>query len=675
MKSKTSFFNKGIFFDDLRRFGWIGVAYLLVLFFVVPLQILMTYSADKLYKDLFKSLFHFTNSEIQGMLIVAVPVFIAIFLFRYIQVKISSDMIHSLPIKRSALYISHVIIGVMLLIVPVLIIAAICIIMKSTLDLGQYYRIYDVIQWCGITILMDMVFFFSCVFAGMIVGLSVMQGALTYIFLFLPAGLMALLTFNLEVFLYGFIYNLDDGINKLSPIVRILYGFNGVNEFDKGMSTTEITVYIALCIILFFSAIFIYSKRKLEAATQPIAFKTLQYVFKYGATFCMMLVGGLYFLQTQKKLSWVYFGFLIGSLIGYFAAEMILKKSIWVFRSVKGYIIYAIAMVVMITGINLDIVGYEKKLPVLNDVNKIYFSEGYYNEKFQKYDMNTYYDKNNLKYIYDFHKKIIEDKNKNKYKDDKDLRSIFFMYQLKDGSKIQRAYRIDYDEYKKYLKPIYQCSEFKKNRYDILKADASDIEKITIHPSFGVNKQSVIVKPEDIKEALDVLKQDISNETYEDMDNKKTGWADISFMVASDKLDKYRKLKDKELHGDDKQIHTTWRKSYKLFEEWLKKKGYIENARVLPADIQYAVVEKITSTQQLEEKRKTGQYINNNNVKRLEIKDKNQIEACLRNYDYPHNNGNAKYIIGFYNNEKKNVDNGSFDENDAPDFVKDYFNK
>lgn len=289
--------------------------------------------------------------------------------------------------------------------------------------------------------------------------------------------------------------------------------------------------------------------------------------------------------------------------------------------------------------------------------------------------MDTYYDKNNLKYIYDFHKKLIEDKNKNKYKDDKDLRSIFFMYELKDGSKIQRGYKIDYDEYKKYLKPIYQCSEFKKNRYDILKADASDIEKITIHPSFGVNKQSVIVKPEDIKEALDVLKQDINNETYEDMDNKKVAWADISFMVASDKLDKYPKLKDKELHGDDKQIHTTWRKSYKLFEEWLKKKGYIESARVLSADIQYVVVEQITSTQQLEEKRKNGQFINGNNVKRLETKDKNQIETCLRNYDYPHNNSNAKYVIGFYNNEKKNVEYGSFDENNVPDFVKDYFNK
>lgn len=672
MKSKTSFFSKGIFFDDLRRVGWIGAAYLLVLFFVVPLQILMVYSTDKLYKDLFEYLFHFKSPEIQGLLIVTVPVFLAIFLFRYIQVKISSDMIHSLPIKRSTLYISHVIMGAMLLIVPVLIIAVICIIMKSTLNLGQYYRIYDVIQWCGVTILMDMVFFFSCVFVGMIVGISVMQGALTYIFLFLPVGLMVLLTFSLNVFIYGFDYNLKTEMDKLSPIVRVLDGFN---EINKAMSVTEITAYIVMCIILFFSAMFVYNKRKLEAATQPIAFKSLQYVFKYGATFCMMLAGRLYFQETQKNLSWIYFGFFVGSLIGYFAAEMILKKSIWVFKSIKGYVIYAIVMVVIITGINYDIVGYEKKLPVLNNVNKIYFSEGYYNEKFQKYNMDTYYDKNNLKYIYDFHKKLIEDKNKNKYRDDKDLRDIVFVYELKDGSKIQRSYKIDYDEYKKYLKPIYQCSEFKKNRYDILKADASDIEKITIHPSFGVNKQAVIIKPEDIKEALDVLKQDINNETYEDMDNKKVAWADISFMVAADKLDKYPKLKDKELHGDDKQIHTTWRKSYKLFEEWLKKKGYIENARVMPADIQYAVVEKITSTQQLEEKRKNGQYINNNNVKRLEIKDKNQIETCLRNYDYPHNNSNAKYVIGFYNNEKKNVEYGGFDENNAPDFVKDYFNK
>jgi DNA-binding NarL/FixJ family response regulator len=55
-------------------------------------------------------------------------------------------------------------------------------------------------------------------------------------------------------------------------------------------------------------ALFFYKKRKLEAASEPIAFLRLRDIFKYGATFCTMMVGGMYFSEVPysdslKKLS------------------------------------------------------------------------------------------------------------------------------------------------------------------------------------------------------------------------------------------------------------------------------------------------------------------------------------------------------------------------------------
>lgn len=70
-------------------------------------------------------------------------------------------------------------------------------------------------------------------------------------------------------------------------------------------------------------------------------------------------------------------------------------------------------------------------------------------------------------------------------------------------------------------------------------------------------------------------------------------------------------------------------------------------------------------------------YINQNDrhIKRLDIFDNDKIEMCLRNYENGYYNGDsdAKYIIGFYSEDKNNIAYGSFDEDSAPDFIKDFF--
>lgn len=676
MKSKTSFFNKGIILDDIRRFGWISCVYTLALIFLLPLKILMLHTDEDMYyvaNTVIKKQFYFRSAEPQGMLTIIIPVLLAIFLFRYIQVKVSVDMIHSLPINRSTLYRSHIAFGIVSLVVPVIINAIITIILNKSLGLGAYYSIYDVIQWIALTLLFDFIFFIAAVFMGMVVGSSVLQGALTYVFVFLPLGLTVLIAEILEIFIYGFTYNLDGGESKLSPMARIFDGFGNFDMSNRSITVTEIIVYIVLCILLYFASEYVYNIRKLEAASSTIAFKGLQYVFKYGVTFCAMLLAGAYFQSAQNSTNWMIFGFIIGSLIGYFAAEMIVKKSLWVFTSIKGYGIYAVIMIIMAMGIRFDITGYEKKAPVLEKIQNIYFSEGYYDSGSAKYNINVYDDEKNLRDIQSLHKKLIEDKDKNKSLNREDRRSVVFEYRLKDGDKIQRAYNISYDEYAKYFKPIYESKEFKNMRYEIFSLHSSDVEKITLHSTTNPSKETVILKPEDIKEAIEVLRQDINKETYEEMDDERSPWAEMSFMIANDKLKKYPRFTDSKYHGDNKQAHLSWEKSYVLFEDWLKKKGYLENSRILPKDIGYAVVEKVENQQQIKEKFDKGTIIMNSNVKRLEITDKDKIETCLRIYNYHRTDRSAKYIIGFYNSNKQNLDFGIFTEDNAPDFVKEYF--
>ncbi|MCT8977433.1 DUF6449 domain-containing protein [Clostridium sp. CX1] len=678
MKSKISFFNKGIILDDIRRFGWISAAYTMVLIFLLPLKIFMLCTNERINNvnniNMIKDLLYFRGGGLQGIFALIVPVLLAIFIFRYIQVKISVDMIHSLPIKRNTLYRSHIAFAVVSLVAPVIINALIIIILNKVLGLGQYYGAYDAIQWSRIMILFPLVSFFVAVFMGMVTGSSVLQGVLTYIFMFLPFGLTLLISETLKLFIYGFAYNVNEISNKLSPIVRIFDGFGNFDFNNKNLTLTEVTLYILLCIILYFISQFVYNIRKLEAASNPIAFKSLQYVFKYGVTFCAMLVGGAYFQAVQNSDRWIFFGFFIGSLIGYFVAEVIVKKSLWVFKSIKGYGIYIVVMIIVSIGIRFDITGYENRIPALDNVESIYFSE-YYNLYSDKYSIDLYSDEKNLQSIESFHKKLIEDKHKNKNLNRQSTRSVVFQYRLNNGNKIQRSYNISYDDYVKYFKPIYESKEFKNMKYDVFSLDSADVEKITLRQigDSGIGKGTVILKPEDIKEAIEVLKQDINNETYEQMKDDKPAWSEMSFMIAEGKLKKYPRLTDSEYRGGDKQAHLSWEKSYVLFEEWLRKKGYLENSRILPKDIGYAVVEKVQNEQQLEGKLKMGTDITGSSVKRLEITDKDKVETCLRTYNYHRKDGGAKYLIGFYNHSKQNIDFGVFTEDNAPDFVRAYF--
>lgn len=73
--------------------------------------------------------------------------------------------------------------------------------------------------------------------------------------------------------------------------------------------------------------------------------------------------------------------------------------------------------------------------------------------------------------------------------------------------------------------------------------DASDIEKMTIRSNLesGGNKEVVILKAEDIKEAINIIRQDIEAENYEQMNDNKTPWAGIRLLIADDKMKKYQK--------------------------------------------------------------------------------------------------------------------------------------
>lgn len=651
MRSETSSFSRGIFLNSLKNQGWVGVIYLLMLLVAVPLNILMMYtSSSRIPMSIHAIERLFFREEIQRLAIIVIPVLLAILLFRYLQEKNAAVMMHSLPVTRKATFRSKVLAGMLTLITPVLVTGVVTWLLRWGLGLQEFISGEHLWKWVGLTIVLGLFMFLATVLMGMFTGMSTAQGALTYIGLFLPAGLSLLILSNLEYFIYGFMrdFTAAGKIENFSPLLRFL-------EMNFGeVKMAEVVIYLVLGLIFYLLAGYLYQRRQVEAASQTIAFFGFKPVFKYGVTFCLMLVGGLYFEQTQSQPGWMYFGYLTGSLAGYVIAEMVLRKAVRIWPNLKGYLVFAGIIVILFGAVKMDIFGFEQKLPELQEVKSIYYWYGYYGVDKETLQANTYVEAATLETLRSLHQQIIMDKSKlqGMVNNGRSTQQIMLVYQLKNGEKIVRGYTIPTEDYKQNLKAIFESKEYKTKHYPQLRVNADQVQKLVVG-SNEIGKKATIVDPQHIKEALAALRQDAEAVTYEEMNDRRPPWAEITMFL-----------------GSDKTLNETWNRNYRHFEQWLKERGYYQDARVLPSDISYMTVEKINR-----EPVPMNETSTTDSVKAERYEERNPeriaefLENCYRQ------SGEEDYIVNFFSQNGQVIFNGAFSEGNAPSYIKDYFKK
>jgi ABC-2 type transport system permease protein len=588
MPSKTSWFNKEVVLQGFRSAGWLGIIYFLALFFALPLRFMMLVSDEEnmynynYYYDT-NNLFTW-NQSILTTLSVIVPVLVAIFIFRYLQMKASSDLFHSLPVKRKYLFHHFIGIGTFLVIMPVVLNMVILLFIHPALDLSEFFPVQSILYWAGVTIVINLLILMASVFVGMLTGISIVQGVLSYVFLSLPVGICLLLSFSLDMFLYGFSsnYYTGSGIEKLTPLSRVFM------LIQNSFSQLEAWIYIGLSILLVILSLFIYKKRKLEAVSNPLVFPFLRPIFKYGMTFCSMLLGGLYFGEVQNSLGWTIFGYIVGSIIGYLVAEMFLQKTWRVLGNVKGYMFFVLVTAVLYLLIHFDVTGYEGKIPQLDEVERIHYSSGsHYYRGDSELPVQFFYEEENMNHIIKLHHKILEDKAINKA-NTRNHHSVFFAYELKNGKKLIREYNIPLnEEYKTYLKPIYESLEYKNVIYRAMLLEAPNVEKITLSPGYigSIHREVTITDPAEMTELLTLLKEDIKNEKYEEVINNSGVVSEMRFSLKADQdiQNEYHNF----IHATE--YHHSIKVSYSSILDWLKEKGKYEEAVLTGDDFEYAL--------------------------------------------------------------------------------------
>lgn len=656
MQSGNYLINMGILNHDIKRFGWIGIIYFLGLFFLMPLQIIMlqhTYSAEaKMYYDIYTYLRVLSPnySPFLLLLLFIMPVLTGVLLFRYLQTGDEVSFHHVLPFKRETLYHTHMLSGLIILLAPVIVTWTLVLLLIGIYDINVINVSY-LYNWLFLSILINLVMFFICVMVGTVAGMSVLQVLLTFILVLLPSGLGVLTHYNLDFIVYGWATGYyERGLENFSPLLRLptLYG--------KGfMDYTELFIYVILLVIVYFLGLYFYKKRKLERAGEAITFDILREVFRYGVVFCFMLLMGIYFGRTQSSTSWLYFGYIVGSILAYIGVEILLARSLDVFklRIYKGYGVYALAVIVIMAGINFDILGYEKKVPALEQVKSVYFDNSLYallmNKEKEKDigkipeesdkeiampPLTVFKKKNNIESVIRLHSQIVANREENKNSrwgnNWRKQQQVCLAYELNDGSFIYRQYTIPNKSFDNELKPVYESLEYKKLHYAIYRLSAEKVQEMSIRAYETDNVAVVIRDKKLISEAIEVLKKDIEAMAYEDMFKPgKTSWASIDFSIGNEINVK---------GGNYNLVTVEWEKSFTNFADWLKKVGKYEQARVMPQrDVTYVLVKKIEDNDKLEETwqfekdfRDLKQWEKQSGVKKLDSTE--EIEWCLNNY-------------------------------------------
>jgi ABC-2 type transport system permease protein len=660
MQLRTSWFNKEMVLQDLRTVGWISVIYFLGLLFAIPLQIVMDMTRDDLYySPHYENLFSY-NMEIQLILFAGIPVLLGLFLFRYLQVKQSTDFIHSLPIKKESIFSHHLIVGLVFLLIPVLLVGIILTLFHSFLDMSDFFTMQELAVWVGTTILIDCLLFSAAVFAGMLTGLSAVQAVFTYILLFFPLGMSILFNFNLARLLFGYPgdFYLNNNFERFSPLTHL-------EQFDRQpISLTFVVIYITAAIVLTVFALFIYKKRKNEAASQTVAFSKLRPVFKYGVTFFTMLFGGSYFGEMQENWYWTLFGYASGTVVGYFISEMVLQKSWRVFGSLKGLLPYSLVVIFVFFLVQFDVTGYEKRLPELGEIERVYFNDrspwDYINQEESSIPLQYIYKEENIDAILDLHNEIIANKEsleeKNPY-----WANVFIVYELKNGNKQIRQYNIPTNNgYEEYLKPIYESTEYKKITYNVLNVENRNVDQITISPNGPVDHQAMIASSDKISELMAILKDEVTNASYEGLTNTKGLTSHISIEVSD----------------DDQHVYLELLPTYKKLLDWLEKENLIEDALLTADDIEYAVIAKRSdfrnqSNYPEEVETKINELLDEETA--WKINDHEKIEELMQSID--DERGNNGYVITFKYKSGHYLETRDLSKEAAPDFVQKALNE
>ena len=385
MRSGTSYFNKTLFAKHFARFWPIWGLYGLIWTMCLPLGILLDSRSG--WTQVRARVLPLNYLDTSGwfsaatFLAVVFGLLAAMAVFSYLYSTRSVGLFHALPLRREGLFLTSYLAGLGFLILPNLAVFLLALAAEAACGAVVFSSLFT---WLVVSSLLNLFFYSFAVFCAMFTGHILALPAFYVVLNGLAAGLAVLFGQMAHEFLFGF-----DGASWLtglaswlSPVLqlsacRVVFpavtdaaGYSVADEASAYFTGLGyVALYALVGVALAAVALAVYRRRQLETAGDVVSVSWVRPVFKYGVAFCAAVALGetLYslFSALLPRGAWgLLLMLLLWGAVGYFVAEMLLRKKFWVFRgSWKGCAVLLCCLTAAMCLMEFDVTGFERRVP------------------------------------------------------------------------------------------------------------------------------------------------------------------------------------------------------------------------------------------------------------------------------------------------------------------------
>lgn len=457
MKSKTSCFNKTIFKKNITHFWPIWVIILAWNLFVLPFMIYNSYKTCQnmsgmteieLENTKIRDIANLVGIYFNPVILFLFSVVVAMAVFSYLYTSRAANTMHALPVTRKELFITNYLSGLLFMIIPEIVgfltgtlVSALC--GYTCLD----YLFKGMIYAVGISF-----FFYSfSVLIAMMTGQLFALPVLALILNLLYVMCKLIVSMVVGYISYGMPGTWQSGkLDVLSPLyymsINIKMKYEYLEDYIacRGMVGGNVVAgYAVIAVILIVVAYLIYQRRDIERAGDLLSISYITPIFRWGMGICggflfavlLCYLLGLY--DATKKFVVILIAAMIFGTIYFFVAQMFIEKGFRVFnkKRVRECGICLCIMVAVLFGVEFNLFGQETRIP---DESKIEIAYIRWN-----YPVGGT-DETQIAQVRDIHQKLIESKDEFEKleKQGTNTTSVVVKYCLKNGSTLQRSYRV-----------------------------------------------------------------------------------------------------------------------------------------------------------------------------------------------------------------------------------------
>ena len=463
MQSRTSFFNRSIFKKSVTRFWPVWGGYFAIWFLVVPVVLLANrYDRTTDYVRDFLLNTGFTGGLIMSALF---AVFSAMAVWSFLYNTRSTHGMACLPVRREGVFASAVLAGLLPYLTVNAVIAVLALLVQLVIGV---LAIGAVLQWFALASLSYLFFYGFATLCAQLTGNLLVLPAVYAVLNFVFVGAELLARNLCSIFVYGMNQDMDVfALKWLSPFVAILMRcrvtshsvWNG-EYYTYGGSYFHgwqiLIIYAVIGLLLLIPALLLYRRRRMETAGDVVAVNVLKPVFRWcmavGCALCLAALvctlfwenGNAFDIGSVSCLVSVIVTMLIGAFLGWFIAEMLIKKSFRVFSRRDahwgGLGICAVIIVALALACELDLFGYEKFVPNPTNVESVTL---WCSGEFAELD-----DPESIWEVTALHESIVQNKRyheANSYHSAVACNTVKLTYSLRSGRLVARQYDVYYE--------------------------------------------------------------------------------------------------------------------------------------------------------------------------------------------------------------------------------------